>query len=168
MSEFLNSNVSIFYVIFAALSILQVVVAIGVGIALLRFKRESRAVHHEVFGMLKKIEGLTASRRDQILKEYDKMLETLGQRLPSTIAAQARSSIFETESKILSRLAELEPNLRRDDASFKKMDELISSMERLETTIITSASTAVEQILVESRTAIAEAEKRDSHDFSTF
>ena len=127
--------------------------------AALRNSAKSRAqLDREMFGLVKKIEGLTAHRREQMLKHYDKILETLSSRLPPTIAAQTSQVIFETESKILARLAELEPNLSGDEAGRRKMDELIRTMEKLEQTIVVLAADTVRNVMVESRRNLIEQE----------
>lgn len=118
----------------------------------LRFASKERAqLNKEMFGILKRIEGLTASRREQVLKHYDTMLQELSYKLPPTIAAQTSSVIFETESKILSRLAELEPNLKNDEVGKKRMDDLIRSMEKLEQNIVGLTADTVSRIMSDSR-----------------
>ena len=87
-------------------------------------------------------------------KQFDKILSDLALRLPPTIAAQAGQTIFETESRILSRLAELEPDLKNDHQSREKMDDLIKSMEALETTIVTVTADTVQNIMASNRQAI--------------
>jgi len=108
-------------------------------------------LNRELYGLVNKIEGLTANKRDQMLKHYDKILDDLSNRLPPTIASQAGQLIFETESKILSRLAELEPNLKDDELGQRKMDELIKNMENLESTIVNLTSQTVSNVMAQSR-----------------
>lgn len=138
----------------AALALLQLALALYVFVMTQRAAKDRARLHQEMFGLLKKTEGLLAGKREQILREYDKLLEQLSQRLPATIAAQASTCIFETESKILSRLAELEPALKKEDLSSGRMDELIKSMEKLEETLVRSAADTVERVLVESRSGL--------------
>jgi hypothetical protein len=161
MLEPTAANYTLLLSAFALLALVQIGLAAGVIFSLVKAGKERSAVHREMFGLMKKIEGLTSSRRDQLLKEYDKILESLTHRLPPIIASQASASIFETESRILTRLAELEPNLKRDDPSFKKMDDLIQSMERLEQTLVTSTAETVEKILIESRTGLLAQESKE-------
>lgn len=130
---------------------LQLLLTIGVILTLKSSARERAVLNKETFGLVKRLEGLTATRREQILKHYDSILDQLSNSLPPTIAAHTSQLIFETESKILTRLAELEPNLRTDDASRRKMDELIKSMETLEKTIVALASDTVRRVMNESR-----------------
>lgn len=122
---------------------------------LFRFIRQARldrnAIHKEIFGLVRKLEGLTSSKREQMLQHYDTILDDLTHRLPPTIAAEAGNIIFETESKILSRLAEIEPSLREDERAQEKMDQLIKSMENLEGTIVKLTADAVENVFAESR-----------------
>lgn len=111
-----------------------------------------------MFGLVRRIEALTSNRRELMVKQFDRMLANLSTRLPSTIAAQASQRIFETESKILTRLAELEPNLKKDEISRRKMDDLIRSMEGLEQTIVALTAEAVRKVMVESRSDLLDAE----------
>lgn len=119
-------------------------------------KAERKQLKAEMQAFIRKVEQLTATKREQLIQEYNRLLDSLTKRLPTTIASEASTVIFETESKILSRLAELEPNLRRDDPSFQRMDDLIRSMEELERTIISSTAQTVERVLVESRDNLLE------------
>src|SRR5688572_10532040 len=86
---------------------LQGLLALTLVLALRSANRERHALHKELFGLTRKIEGLTAHRREQVLKHYDKILDSLSVRIPTTVASQASQLIFDTESKILARLAEL-------------------------------------------------------------
>ncbi len=139
--------------------VIQLFTSIYMGLSLRSASRERNALNKEMFGLVKRIEALTSSRREQMLKHYDKILLSLSNRLPTTIAAQASHTIFETESKILSRLAELEPSLKTDDHTKRKMDELIKSMENLEQTVITITSEAVRKVMLESRNDLIQEEK---------
>ncbi len=130
---------------------LQLLLTIGVIITLRGASRDRAILSKEMYGLVRRLEGLTATRREQILKHYDSILDQLANSLPPTIAAHTSQLIFETESKILTRLAELEPNLRQDESGRKKMDELIRSMENLEKTIVALASDTVRRVMNESR-----------------
>ena len=137
-------------VVIAALSV-QLLLAIYTGVATRLAIREQHELLRETFGLTRKIEGLTAHRREIFMRQYEKLMENLSTRLPTTISAHASEAIFETESKILKRLAEIEPNLAKDENSKKKMDELIASMERLDHTIVTLTSDTVRKVMLESR-----------------
>ena len=139
----------------------QLGICIYMSITLRIASKERAEVNKEIFGLTKKIEGLTSSKREQILKSYDKILENLSARLPITIASQTSNLIFEAESKILCRLAELEPNLKENEEGKKKMDELIKSMEGLEQTLVSLTTDAVKKVFVESRTTLL-----DEQEFS--
>lgn len=130
---------------------LQIILSICLVVALRVAGRERIAIHREIFGLVKRLEGLTANRREQVLKHYDAILDNLSKTLPPTIAAQTSDIIFDTESKILTRLAELEPNLKHDELSRRKMDDLIKNMENLEKTIVVLASDTVRRVMTESR-----------------
>ena len=112
--------------------------------------RERRRLNLEMFGLLKKIEGITAHRREQMLRHYDKILENLSSRLPASVAAHAGECIFDAEAKILERLAEIEP-LADDDESREKLDAMIKSMESLEARIVSLTAEAVHTVMAESR-----------------
>lgn len=130
---------------------LQSIVALVTLVTLRSAGRERYQLNKEMFGLLRKLEGLTAQRREQMLKHYDQILETLSAQLPPTIANRARETIFEAESKILTRLAELEPNLKSDKEARRKMDELLNSVEKMEQTIVALAAETVHKVMVESR-----------------
>jgi hypothetical protein len=82
------------------------------------------------------------------------MLETLATRLPPAVAAQTSKLVVETESRIITRLAELEPDLKSNSESQKKMDELIKQLEHLEETLVSTASDAVRTVMLDSRRAL--------------
>jgi hypothetical protein len=138
---------------------LQLILTAAVLMSLRASARERSQLNKEMFGLVKRIEGLTSNRREQMLKHYDGMLEMLSTRLPPTIAAHTSQVIIDTESKILNRLAELEPNLRDDETSRKKMDELIASMEHLEQSIVASASDTVQRVMAEGRRSLLDDDK---------
>jgi hypothetical protein len=138
----------------AAIGIIQLVTCCIMLMAQRSLKQEAAALNKETFGLLRRFEGLTASKREKILKEYDRMLEELSNRLPTTIAAQASQRIFETESRILNRLAELEPILKEDKLSQNRMDELIRSMEQLEETLVGSTAETVKKVFLETRSSL--------------
>lgn len=142
-----------------SLIVAQSIIALYMFIHLRIAAKEQAALSKEMFGLLKKLEGLTASKREQMLKHYDQILDNLSTRLPPTIAAHAGETIFETESKILSRLAELDPSLTKDGENKKKMEELVRSMESLEHTIISLTADTVKKVMVEARHSLMDEEK---------
>jgi len=128
--------------------------------------RENQRLFHEMHGTMRKIEGLTANKREQMLKHYDKILADVSLRLPPTVASQAGTMIFETEQKILSRLAELEPTLVDDQEGKRKMDELIKSMESLETTIVDLTANTVQSVMAQSRKELFDGDLLTSSDLN--
>lgn len=153
--NFSQDQILFFIGIGGALSLmLQVLLAVLVTLLMRAHSRERAGTEREIFGLLRKLEGLTATKREQILRHYDSMLETLSVRLPPAVAAQTSKLIVDTESRILSRLAELEPNLKSDEESQKKMDDLIKQMEHLEETIVSTASDAVRTVMLDSRRSL--------------
>jgi hypothetical protein len=130
---------------------MQILLALYVILNLRHESRERASHYHELYGLLKKIEGLTSNRREQMLKHDDKILERVTTRLPPTIAAQAGQTIYETESMILTRLAELEPSLKVNPEGRRKMEQLIRSMESLEDTIVSLTADTVRNVMTESR-----------------
>ena len=128
--------------LFAALAVYQYVRSIA---------KEHHLLTRELFGALKKIEGYTAHRREQMVRHYDEMLVKLQQEVPRTISERTSDLVFDTERRILTRLAELEPNLKGDAESLEKMDSLIQSMERLEASVSLAAADAANAVLGEGR-----------------
>lgn len=120
-------------------------------------QKERTELNRELFGLLKKIEGLTSSRREQMLRHYDGLLESLTNRLPAAVASHTSQVIFEAESKILTRLAELDPDLTKDESSKARLDELVRHMESLESTIVNLTADAVKHVMVDGRRALYEA-----------
>jgi len=133
----------------------QLLVALYMFLSLRSAERERAELSKEMFGLMKKIEGLTAKRREQMLLQFDKVLEVLSVRLPTAIAAKVSDLVFEIERQVLSRLAEIEPNLK-EDADRRKMEELICSMEKLEETVVAITSDSVQQVMLESRRSLFE------------
>jgi hypothetical protein len=131
--------------------VLQLVISLYMFGSLRSARKEREKLNREMFGLLRKIEGLTASKREQMLQHYDQILDSLASRLPPTVASEAGQIIFEMESKILNRLAELDPGIKDDEVSQRKMDDLIKSMENLEATIISLTSDAVHKVLADGR-----------------
>ena len=154
---------TIFFVgLSGALSLLlQVFLVLAVAIIMRAHSRERASMEREMFGLLRKLEGLTATKREQILRHYDSMLDTLSIRIPPAVAAQASKLVIDTESRILTRLAELEPNLKGDEEGRRKMDELIKQMEHLEEIIVATASDAVRSVMIDSRRALFDEELPD-------
>ena len=112
--------------------------------------KENSCLNKEMFGLVRRIEGLTSHRRDQVLNQFDRLVETLSSRIPTMVAAKASERIFETESTILKRLAELDPEISNEDGK-EKLDSLIQSMESLEKTLVAHTATAVHQVMLENR-----------------
>lgn len=128
--------------------------------------KERQALNKELFGLMKKIEGLTSSRREQMLRHYDSLLEVLSTKLPTAVAAQTSQIIFDTEAKILTRLAEIEPNLNNDEKGKEKLNELIRSMEGLERTLVNLTSDAVRDVMVEGRRSLFAGDSELDSNFS--
>lgn len=116
-----------------------------------RLKKEASELLKETHGCMRKIEGLTSSRREAFVKQYEKLHDQLTTRVPITVATQASSSILDAEKKILTRLAELEPQMKADPVSLKKFDDLIRTMEDLEHTIVTLTAESVKKVLRDNR-----------------
>ncbi len=161
MFEISNLNSPVLAPVFTLLTILQAIIIVALSSRLKVALKEIRELNRETFGMLRKIEGLTATKRDQIAKHYDKILEGLSKKLPTLVAAHTSDKIFETESNILKRLAELEPNFGKDDKQRKKLDELIHTMENLEQTIVGLTADTVYAAMQESRREILEGGMND-------
>lgn len=151
MDEFTTFLQSPLGIVVIAASSVQFILSIYIGFAVRSALREHHILSREMFGVMRKIEGLTAHRREIFMRQYEKLMDSLSARLPTTISAHASEAIFETESKILKRLAELEPHLADDEVSKRKMDDLIASMEKLDKTIVALTSDTVRKVMLESR-----------------
>jgi hypothetical protein len=148
-----------------AATMLSCIVTVCVLCVLCSVSKENRTLNKEMFGLVKRLEGLTAHRRDQVLTQFDKLVDTLASRIPTIVAASAGDRIFETESTILARLAELEPELASDEQK-KKLDTLIQSMESLEKTLIAHTATAVHQVMLENRKTLFDEDEAAEIPFS--
>lgn len=151
MGEFSETGLLLFV---GAVGLVQLLFILAAVFALKHFRSEQRKLNRDTYGIMRKIEGLTSRKRDQMAKHFDKILEELSMKLPSTIAARAGEKIFETEKQILSRLAELEPQLRDDKESLEKMDTIIKTMEELEATLIQVTSESVYSVLLENKRSL--------------
>ena len=161
MTEVFSTDISnVLLAAFAVVTAIQILVFTCMMRVLGKAQKERAETHREIFGLVRKIEGYTAHRREQMLKHYDKVIEKLAHHIPTAIAAEAGTVIFETESKILQRLAEIEPNLRQDDQAKKKLDDLICNMENLEHTLITLTSDAVQKIMLDGRQTLIQEEHK--------
>jgi len=108
-------------------------------------------LEHELFGLAKKIEGLTAPKRELLVKEFDQLLEKLAQDLPQAVTNTTSERIVEAERRILQRLAEIGPALSKDEEGKRKMEEFIVSLEKLEESVIDSTNEVVQRVMLNSR-----------------
>ena len=116
-----------------------------------------REKHRRELGRLReKVEILTAPSTARYLSECNTLFSELLQSLPAVVKRQAGAQIFDIESRILTRLAELEPDLRRDPHSRGRMNELIESMESLEGAVCTIAAETLQGGLQEAHKRILE------------
>ncbi|MDC0358241.1 hypothetical protein OAO01_05435 [Oligoflexia bacterium] len=166
MIDFTNNTVLIIGIVLGVAALAQFALSLYMGASLRIASRDRANLTKEMFGLVRKIEGLTSNRREQMLKHYDTILEELSTRLPPTIASEAGQMIFEMESNILSRLAELEPNLREDEASLKKMDSLIKSMEGLEATLVSLTANTVRNVMASRRRDLFHDPARDKESLA--
>ena len=158
MADLTNNILLITGVSGLAMIIVQFVLALLMIVVLRVSARERAEMNKEIFGLVKRIEGLTAQRREQMLQHYDRMLESLANRLPIMVAGEASSRIVETETQILHRLTELDPAIRHDETQSRRLDELVRSLEGLEDKLVTITSDAVKQIMLEGRRELLEDE----------
>lgn len=135
-------------------SVLAVIWSLGIVRAA---NKEHRRLNREMFGLVRKIEGMTSHKREQVLHHFDKLVETLANRIPTLVAAEAGEKIFETESAILRQLAELQPQPESEEER-EKLDMLIKNMEALESTVVAHTASAVHQVMQENRRVIFEEE----------
>ncbi|MCO6431268.1 MAG: hypothetical protein J5J00_10445 [Deltaproteobacteria bacterium] len=145
--------------LFGVVAVFQLSVLWIMLVNLRRFSRKYNVLSREMYALVKRIEALTATRRERMIKHFDRLLAKLSNRLPPTIASQLSSSLIETEGKILTRLAELEPDLVTNERSRKRMDELILGMEQLEKKLIALTADTVRDIMLESRADLLDEER---------
>lgn len=149
-------NAALFYILAGCcigLCVTNVLLAVFVFASARSSRKAMDGTLKELFGVMKKIEGLTSGRRAQILREFDKILDGLSARLPTVVAARANDSVFETESGILKRLAEIDPAIKNEENK-DKLDELIRSMEQLQEAVVSSVSETVRKALDDARREI--------------
>lgn len=158
VAEITNNVLIIAAIIGITMFLVQLSLAAVMMIVLRIASKERAEQNKEIFGLVKRIEGLTAQRREQMLQHYDRLLESLSNRLPVMVAGQASTKIVEAETQILRRLTELDPALQKDKASRDKLSELIRSMEGLEDTIVNLTAEAVRDIMGEGRRELLEDE----------
>jgi hypothetical protein len=146
------------------LGLMVIVLALQVSVAFyllgkLQFASQERSkLYLELFGMLRKIEGLSSGRRALISHNLDIMLERLAKQLPSRIAAEAGEVIYKTESSMLKVLADLEPNLPQMPAMKERVEKLVISMESLESTVVSLTSETVRQAIMDTKRSILDAD----------
>jgi len=130
-----------------ALVTIHLVVALGVFLALRSSARERREHRREIEVLVQKIEVLTAPTRERVIGRYDGMLANLVEKIPEKVMRETGQKIFDAESRIIARLAEIEPNLKRDPVGREKMNKIIESMESLESSVSTIAAETVDDAL---------------------
>jgi hypothetical protein len=146
-------------------SFICVAVAIHTALSLYIFLRAKRTeqnnslLHRELFGIMKKIEGLSAGRRTLISAQIDTVLERLSYQLPSRISARAGEAIYDTESQVLKTLAAIAPDIQEHPEAKDRVNSLVSSMERLETTIVTLTQESVRQAILDTKNALIEEQR---------
>ena len=150
----MGENLQSLIFVLAGLSIISLILQLGLASYLLLSSRSSQKALtdsvRELYGIMKKIEGLTATRREQLLCEFDGIMQTLSLRLPTVIASQAGDNIFEAESKLMKRLAEIDPGIK-DEKSKERMDEIIKSLESLQENVIAITAETVRKVLLDAR-----------------
>jgi hypothetical protein len=133
------------------LGIFQVLVIVAALSLIRKTNRERKQLSKEVSQTLNKMEVMTMRDRNQLARHYDRMLESLSNRLPAVLSNKAGELIFDIEKQILAKLAKVQPGIDADD---EEIDNLIRSMERLEDTIIAATGDVVRNTLLESRKGI--------------
>lgn len=147
--------------IFVGLLVLQVILSVYMTIVLLVSSRDRKQLNRETFGLLRKIEGLTSEKQQQLRSQYARAIAGLQDRLPIAIASQVGERIYQTESAILRELAALQPNLA-DPSAKRRFDDLIKTMESLEEDLIRVTAETVHTILEESAGAVTTDRRLDA------
>lgn len=117
-----------------------------------------------VYGILKKIEGLTADRRTQMLFRYDQLVERLQRRLPTIVANRISAEIEELESGIISRLSAIDADLLSDGGDPEELEQLLKTMERLERAVLTITTDTVRESLNEGRQVFSSQSSSDMEE----
>lgn len=115
---------------------------------------ERGRLHQELFGLMKRIDGLSSGRRALITYQFDNMLESLSKQLPTRIASEAGQKILDTESQILKALSEIEPALAGDKLLESRLEQVVHSMENLETVVVSVTCESVRQAIVDVRQSL--------------
>lgn len=121
-----------------------------IGLAVLRHLRFSRQTIEKSAA---DIRALTASSREQFLREYDSLLTELSLVLPNRVALDVGERVLDLERTILTRLAELE-STASDADSRANLEEIVVRMEALEEKIIQTSSEAVTYALQTARSRV--------------
>lgn len=108
-------------------------------------------LRQELFGLMRRIEGLSTGRRALITYQFDNMLESLVKQLPTRIANEAGQRIVDTESQILKALSEIEPALAEDRVLQSRLEQVLHSMENLEAVVVSVTCESVRQAIVDVR-----------------
>lgn len=138
-------------IILAALVIIQFGFFFLLVIRLRKSEQSTRKLHTSMFGLMKRIEGMTAEKRERMLVEFDLLLDRLSMRLPTALAARAGDAIFEAEKRLLSRIIELERTITPSAENREELDYLVKSLESLEQTMVSLTASTVHEVLLESR-----------------
>lgn len=125
-------------------------------------ERERGQLHQELFGIMKRIEGLSTGRRALITYQFDNMLDLLIKQLPTRIASEAGQRIFDTESQILKVISEIEPGVGENGVLRERMEQVVKSMENLEAVVVSVTCESVRQAIVDVRTTLLSPEGIES------
>lgn len=152
MAEYFSTNPqTVVFLMTIGLLLLQEVVIVSAVRSSRAAHVERGKLHQELFGLMRRIEGLSTGRRALITYQFDNMLESLIKQLPTRIASEAGQRIFDTESQILKALSEIEPALGEDKVLHSRLEQVLHSMENLEAVVVSVTCESVRQAIVDVR-----------------
>ena len=150
----LDTSLSLVVAIFLGLIVLQVIVAVYVTVVLLIGSKGSKRINRETFGLLKKIEGLSAEKHERLEIALDNLLDDLMEKLPVTVAGRLGDELLQLENHVLRHLAEIDPDLASLEGENERVSKLLRSMERLEDAVVRAAADTVQRVLLEQKASI--------------
>lgn len=114
--------------------------------------RERLVTDKELYGLIRRVEGMTASKQEQVLLYFDELLEGMHTKLPLAIAEEAAGLIRDVESNILSKISHIElsrASQNREQA--EHTTDLMLAVESLESTVQKLTANAVHNIMSNTR-----------------
>lgn len=116
-----------------------------------RSQKNAEKLHTAMFGLMKRIEGMTSDKRTKMITEFDHVLDRLSTRLPPVLASRAGQALYEAEKSLLQKMVSLEARLDQTPQEQEELNQIIESLESLDTQIIALTADTVHEVMLESR-----------------